>query len=77
VKIKGAGDQPIEGPIKAGRFGVNIDSGTVAVLRTYRAARGLLTPGIVRGLALVLSSPDGSHRHPERFSRRFTGPHAR
>ncbi len=28
---------------------------------------------LVRGSALVFNNLDGSHRHPERFSRRFAG----
>ena len=56
---------------------VDLDAGTVAALRRYRAARGLLTPDLVRDSALVLSQLDGSHRHPERFSRRFAGQLAR
>ena len=74
VKAKGAGERLVEGPTKTGRSrGVDLDAGTVAALRAYRAARGLLALDLVRDSALVLSNPDGSHRHPERFSRRFTG----
>jgi integrase len=75
VKTKGAGEQLIEGPTKTGRARVvDLDPGTVAALRAYRAARGLLALDFVRDSALVLSKLDGSHRPPERrFSRRFTG----
>ncbi len=52
---------------------VELDAGTVVALRSYRAARGLLTLELVRDSALVLSEMDGAHRHPERFSRRFAG----
>lgn len=73
VKAKGAGEQLIEGPTKTGRSGVvDLDPGTVAALRAYRAAGGL-APDLVRDSALVFSNLDCSHRHPERFSRRFTG----
>jgi integrase len=44
---------------------------TVAALRAYRADRGLLALDLVRNGALVLGHPDGTHRHPERYSRRF------
>jgi integrase len=44
---------------------------TVAALRAYRADRGLLALDLVRDGALVLGNPDGTHRHPERYSRRF------
>jgi hypothetical protein len=43
VKAKGAGKQLVEGPTKTGRSRVvHLDSGTVAALRVYRAARRLL-----------------------------------
>src|SRR3954447_3851242 len=72
VKAKGAGEKLIEGPTKTGRARVvDLDAGTVAALRAYRAARGLLTLDLVRDTALVLGNLDGTHRHPERFSRRF------
>ncbi len=74
VKAKGAGERLVEGPTKTGRSRVvDLDSGTVAALRAYRAARGLLALDLVRDSALMLSSLDGTHRHPERFSRRFAG----
>ncbi len=70
VKDKGAGRQLIEGPTKTGQSRVvDLDAGTVAALRTHREARGLVTPDPVRDSALVLSELDGTHRHPERFSR--------
>jgi hypothetical protein len=43
----------------------------------YRTARGGVSPDRVRDTAVVLSNLDGTHRHPERFSRRFTGQLAR
>jgi integrase len=52
---------------------VDLDAGTVTALRAYRAARGLLALDLVRDTALVLGDLDGSHRHPERFSRHFGG----
>src|SRR5215210_2500773 len=74
VKTKGAGEELVEGPTKTGQSRVvDLDSGTVAALRSYRAARGLLTLDLIRDTALVLSELDGTHRHPERFSRRFAG----
>ncbi|MCA0145489.1 tyrosine-type recombinase/integrase [Blastococcus sp. LR1] len=78
VKTKGAGERLVEGPTKTGRARVvDLDAGTVAALRAYRAARGLLALDLVRDSALVLGNLDGTHRHPERFSRRFTGHIAR
>ena len=74
VKDKGAGQQLVEGPTKTGQSRVvDLDAGTVAALRAYRAARGLLALDLVRDSALVLSNLDGTHRHPERFSRRVAG----
>jgi integrase len=74
VKAKGAGAQLIEGPTKTCRARVvDLDSGTVAALRADRATRGLLALDLAPDSALVLSNLDGSHRHPERFSRRITG----
>jgi integrase len=46
---------------------------TPGVLRAYRKARALLALDLVRDSALVLGNLDGTHRHPERFSRRFSG----
>ena len=74
MKAKGAGERLVEGPTKTGRSrGVDLDAGTVAALRAYRAARGGLALDLVRDSALVLSNLDSTHRHPERFSRRFAG----
>ena len=52
---------------------VHIDADTVAALRVYRATRGSLTHELVRDAALVLGNLDGTHRHPERYARRFAG----
>jgi integrase len=72
VKTKGAGEQFVEGPTKTGQARVvDIDVDTVASLRTYRAIRGSLSLELVRDAALVLGNLDGSHWHPERYSRRF------
>jgi len=72
VKTKGAGEQLVEGPTKTGQSRVvDLDSGTVAALRAYRAVRGSLALDLVRDTALVLGNLNGTHRHPERFSRRF------
>jgi integrase len=50
---------------------VDLDAGTVAALRAYRAVRGSVALDLVRDTALVLGTLDGNHRHPERFSRLF------
>nr|WP_275586542.1 site-specific integrase [Geodermatophilus normandii] len=73
VKDKGAGQRLVEGPTRSGQSRVvDLDGGTVAALRVYRAGRGQVSVDLVRDFALVLSGIDGSHRHPERFSRCFT-----
>jgi integrase len=72
VKDKGQDERLVEGATKAGQSCVvDLDAGTVAALRAYRAVRGSLALNLVRDTALVLGTLDGSHRHPERFSRRF------
>src|SRR3954451_19183071 len=49
VKTNGADEELVEGPTKTGQARVvDIDSDTVAVLRAYRANRGLLAPELVR-----------------------------
>jgi integrase len=74
VKDKGAGERLVEGPTKTGQSRVvDLDARTVAALRAHRAVRGALTLDLVRDSALVLSILNGTHRHPERFSRRFAG----
>jgi integrase len=74
VRAKGASERLVEGPTKTGRSRViDLDFGTVAALRAYRTARGRRAQHLVRDSALVLSNVDGTHRHPERFSRRFAG----
>nr|WP_239524070.1 tyrosine-type recombinase/integrase [Geodermatophilus normandii] len=68
----------VEGPTKTGQSRVvDLDAGTVAALRVYRTARGRVSPDLVRDTAVVLSQVDGTHRHPERLSRRFAGQVAR
>ncbi len=78
VKHKGAGEELVEGPTKTGQSRVvDLDAGTVAALRAYRTARSGVSSDLVRDTAVVLSNLDGTHRHPERFSRRFAGQLAR
>jgi integrase len=71
VKDKGKGEQLVEGATKTGQSRVDLDAGTVATLRAYRAVRGSVALDLVRDTALVLGTLDGRHRHPERFSRQF------
>src|SRR4051812_17392443 len=72
VKDKGKGEQLVEGARKTGQSRVvDLDAGTVAALRAFRALRGSVALDLVRDTALVLGTLDGRHRHPERFSRQF------
>ena len=50
---------------------MDIDSDTIAALRAYRTTRGSLSLELVRNALSVLGTLDGTHRHPERYSRRF------
>jgi integrase len=72
VKTKGAGEELVEGPTKTGQARVvDIDADTVAALSAYRGTRAGLAAGLVRDSTLVLGNLEGTHRHPERYSRRF------
>jgi integrase len=69
---QGKGEQLVEGATKTGQSRVvDLDAGTVAALRAYRAVRGSVALDLVRDTALVFGTLDGNHRHPERFSRLF------
>ena len=73
VRNKGEGAQ-IVGKVpttKRSRRVIDIDPGTVAVLRAYRKERGTLALTLVRDNALVFGDQEGRHRHPERFWRAF------
>lgn len=72
VKNKGEGQEVLIGPPKSGRpRTVDLDEGTVAMLRAHKAARGSISLALARDDALVLGDINGRVRHPERFSRRW------
>ena len=72
VRNKGEGAQLKEGPTKTGKVRViDIDPGTVALLRTWKKDRGSLALVLARDDALVFGDIEGRHLHPERFSRTF------
>ncbi|GAA2040669.1 site-specific integrase [Terrabacter terrae] len=73
VKNKGQGQQVLVGITKTphSRRTVDLDANTVAMLRAYKAARGLISLSLARDDALILGDVDGRVRHPERFSRRW------
>src|SRR3954465_13474308 len=72
VKDKGKGEQLPEGATKTGQSRVvELDAGTVAALRAYRAVRGSVALDLVRDTALVLGPFHGRPPPPRRVSRRF------
>ncbi len=72
ISVKGQQAQVREGLTKTGKVrAVDIDPGTVAVLRAWKAGRGSLALALARDGALVFSDPEGRHLHPDRFSRTF------
>jgi hypothetical protein len=57
VKDKGKGEQLLEGATKTGQSRVvDLDAGTVAALRAYRAVRGSVALDLVRDTAPVLGT---------------------
>lgn len=50
---------------------IDIDPGTVAVLRAWKKERGTLALALARDDALVFGDTEGGHLHPERFWRSF------
>jgi integrase len=70
VKVKGEGERIIVGKPKGGKSRVvDLDPGTLAVLRARRAFLATVSLVLARDDALVLGTLDGQVRHPERFSR--------
>lgn len=73
VRTKGKGLELVEGLTK-GKVSrvVDIDPGTVVVLKSHRQARGVLALPLIRDDALVFANEEGRTLHPDRFTRRFT-----
>lgn len=72
VKIEGKGKTIIEGPTKSTRARViDLDPGTVEMLRKWRLDRAGLSLQLVRDDALIFGNLEGDYLHPERFSARF------
>jgi integrase len=73
VRNKGEGAQIVEKVPKTRRSRrvIDIDPGTVAVLRSWKKERGTLALALARDDALVFGDQEGQHRHPERFWRTF------
>jgi integrase len=73
AKTWGEQEQITEGSTKTGKPRViDIDPGTVTVLRTWRWDRELLATPLARDDALVFGNIEGVFRHPETFSKTFT-----
>jgi integrase len=73
IRDKGVIARLLEGPTKSGRERVvDLDPGTLDVLRRHRIARAGLDLQLAREDALIFGDLEGQHLHPERFSRRFS-----
>ena len=78
VKVKGVRGVTISGDTKTGRARVvDLDPGTVAVLRAHKAARGALHLDLARDAALVFGDEHGRFLRPDGFSRTFVDAVAR
>lgn len=72
IKTKGQRQEIVEGTTKTGKSRViDLDAGTVAQLRAYRAARAGASFMLGQSDALVFGNGEGRHRLPESFSRSF------
>ena len=72
VRVKGAGERLVEGPTKSAKARViDVDADLLASLRAHRQSLAKVSLMLAKDESLVLGMPDGTHRHPERFSRRF------
>jgi integrase len=70
VRNMGEGAAITEGTTKTGKPRViDLDPGTVAVLRAHRRDRAGLALALARDDALVFGDVNGQHRNPEHFSR--------
>jgi integrase len=73
LKAKGDGQSITEGPTKTGKPRVvELDHGTVMILKRHRAELASIGLRLAKDDALVFGTATGEFRHPERFSRRFT-----
>lgn len=72
VNVEGQGKRLMEGPTKGKRARmVDLDEGTVAMLRRWRLERAGISLQLAKDDALVFGNLAGEHLHPERFSARF------
>jgi len=78
IRNAGEGAEVVEGPTKNGKPRVvDLDPGTVEVLRSWKRERGSLALVLARDDALVFGDANGQHRNPEHFSRTWNQTAAR
>lgn len=74
VKVKGEGQRILVDVPKSGKARVvELDSDTLALLRSWWAGLGAVHLTLAAPTSLVLGNLQGGMRHPEAFSRPFTG----
>jgi integrase len=72
IRVAGEGAEVLEGPTKTDKPRVvDLDPGTVEVLRAWKRERGSLALVLARDDALVFGDLEGRHRQPEHFSREW------
>jgi hypothetical protein len=72
VRVAGEGAGVVEGDTQSGKPRlVDLDAGTVAVLRARKRERGAAAPQLARDDVLVFGDMEGGHRNPEHVSRQF------
>jgi integrase len=72
IKTKGERQELVEGATKTGMSRVvDVDPGTIAMLKAYRTARAGASFALGRADSLVFGNDEGGHRLPESFSRSF------
>jgi len=70
IRVQGQRTRIEEGPTKTGSPRViDVDPGTIEVLKSWKRERGLLALALARDDALIFGDLEGRHRNPERFSR--------
>jgi len=78
VRVAGMGAEMVEDDTKAGKpRAIDLDAGTVAVLRAHRKERGSMALQLARDDALVFGNIEGRHRNGELVSRQFARDAAR
>lgn len=72
IRTAGESAEVVEGGTKSGKPRVvDLDAGTVAVLRAHRKERGAMALQLARDDALVFGDHESRHRNPEHVSRSF------